>query len=38
MSRSQKKGPYVHPKLMKKIREMNEKGEKSPSKPGAGLL
>ncbi|OAA30862.1 30S ribosomal protein S19 [Kosmotoga arenicorallina S304] len=32
MSRSQKKGPYVHPKLMKKIREMNEKGEKKPIK------
>ncbi|MBO8166470.1 MAG: 30S ribosomal protein S19 [Thermotogae bacterium] len=32
MSRSQKKGPYVHPKLMKKIREMNEKGEKKPLK------
>ncbi|BCV24281.1 MAG TPA: 30S ribosomal protein S19 [Firmicutes bacterium] len=28
MSRSAKKGPYVHPSLMKKIKEMNEKREK----------
>ncbi|KUK82948.1 MULTISPECIES: 30S ribosomal protein S19 [Petrotoga] len=28
MGRSLKKGPYVHPSLIKKIREMNEKGEK----------
>lgn len=28
MSRSAKKGPYVHPSLLKKIREMNEKREK----------
>lgn len=28
MGRSLKKGPYVDPKLMKKIEEMNEKGEK----------
>lgn len=28
MSRSIKKGPYVHEKLLKRIREMNEKGEK----------
>jgi len=28
MSRSLKKGPYVNPKLLKKIEEMNEKGEK----------
>ena len=28
MSRSIKKGPYVQPKLLKRIREMNEKGEK----------
>jgi len=28
MGRSLKKGPYVDPKLLKKIREMNEKGEK----------
>lgn len=27
MGRSLKKGPYVHPSLLKKIREMNEKGE-----------
>jgi len=28
VSRSAKKGPYVHPSLIKKIREMNEKREK----------
>ena len=28
MSRSIKKGPYVQPKLLKRIKEMNEKGEK----------
>ena len=28
MGRSLKKGPYVDPKLLKKMREMNEKGEK----------
>ena len=28
MSRSIKKGPYVQPKLLKRLREMNEKGEK----------
>lgn len=28
MSRSIKKGPYVQPKLLKRIREMNAKGEK----------
>ena len=28
MSRSIKKGPYVQPKLLKRVREMNEKGEK----------
>lgn len=28
MSRSKKKGPYVDPKLIEKIREMNRKGEK----------
>ncbi len=28
MGRSLKKGPYVDPKLLKKIREMNERGEK----------
>ena len=28
MSRSIKKGPFVQPKLLKRIREMNEKGEK----------
>jgi small subunit ribosomal protein S19 len=28
VSRSLKKGPYVHPSLSKKIEEMNRKGEK----------
>ncbi|HEY8495755.1 MAG TPA: 30S ribosomal protein S19 [Limnochordales bacterium] len=28
MGRSSKKGPYAHPSLLKKIREMNESGEK----------
>ena len=28
MSRSLKKGPYIAPKLLKKIEEMNDKGEK----------
>jgi small subunit ribosomal protein S19 len=29
MGRSLKKGPYVSPKLMKKIEAMNERGDKS---------
>ncbi len=28
MGRSLKKGPYVDPKLLKRVRELNEKGEK----------
>ena len=28
MSRSLKKGPFVEPKLLKKIEEMNQRGEK----------
>ena len=28
MSRSIKKGPFVQPKLLKRFKEMNEKGEK----------
>jgi small subunit ribosomal protein S19 len=28
MSRSTKKGPYIHPSLMKKIKALNEKREK----------
>lgn len=28
MSRSKKKGPFIHPSLLKKIKELNEKGEK----------
>ncbi len=32
MSRSKKKGPFIHPKLLRKIKELNEKGEKRPIK------
>ncbi|HAA85300.1 MAG TPA: 30S ribosomal protein S19 [Kosmotogaceae bacterium] len=32
MSRSKKKGPYIHPKLLKRVKELNEKGEKRPIK------
>jgi small subunit ribosomal protein S19 len=28
MSRSARKGPYCHPKLLKKIEALNKKGEK----------
>ena len=28
MSRSVKKGPFVHPKLLARIQQMNEKNEK----------
>jgi small subunit ribosomal protein S19 len=28
MSRSLKKGPYIHPKLLKRIEEMNVRGER----------
>ena len=28
MGRSSKKGPYVHPKLLKKVDAMNKTGEK----------
>ena len=28
ISRSTKKGPFVQPKLLKRVKEMNEKGEK----------
>ena len=28
MSRSLKKGPYTFPRLLKKVRELNEKGKK----------
>ena len=30
MSRSISKGPFVHPKLMKKVEAMNKKGVKNP--------
>ena len=29
MSRSLKKGPYIEPKLLKRVEEMNESGKKS---------
>ena len=33
MARSLKKGPYIHPSLVKKINAMNEKNEKKVIKP-----
>ena len=33
MSRSTKKGPFVQPVLLKRVQEMNEKGEKRILKP-----
>ncbi len=35
MSRSAKKGPYVHPKLLKKIDKMRKAGQKQPIKTWA---
>jgi len=32
MARSSKKGPYVDPKLMKKVEKLNESGQKRPIK------
>lgn len=32
MSRSSKKGPYVDPKLMKKVDDLNRSGQKKPIK------
>jgi len=32
MARSKKKGPFVHPKLLKRVKDMNAKGEKKPLK------
>ncbi|MCK5318285.1 MAG: ribosomal protein S19 family protein, partial [Anaerolineales bacterium] len=29
MSRSLKKGPFIDPKLLKKVEEMNERGDKT---------
>ena len=29
MSRSTKKGPYVQPKLLERVQQMNERGEKT---------
>jgi small subunit ribosomal protein S19 len=37
MSRSLKKGPYIHYKLEEKIEKMNESGNKNVIKPGQGL-
>ena len=36
MSRSTKKGPFVAPELMKRVLEMNEKGEKIEEKVPVG--
>ena len=35
MSRSSKKGPYVDPKLLKKVARLNEAGQKKPIKTWA---
>ncbi|HHI80297.1 MAG TPA: 30S ribosomal protein S19 [Planctomycetes bacterium] len=35
MSRSIKKGPYIHPKVLKKVRDMESKGKKEPVKTWA---
>ncbi len=35
MSRSTKKGPYVEPKLLKKVQKLNTAGEKKPIKTWA---
>ncbi len=35
MSRSSKKGPYIDPKLLKKVMQQKEKGDKSPIKTWA---
>ena len=35
MSRSLKKGPYVHPKLLRKVLSANETGDKNPIKTWA---
>ena len=35
MGRSIKKGPYVQPVLLKRVKEMNEAGEKRVLKPGS---
>ncbi|MBD3360342.1 30S ribosomal protein S19 [Candidatus Peregrinibacteria bacterium] len=35
MSRSSKKGPYVDPKLLKKVEKLNETGQKKPIKTWA---
>ncbi|MEK7672521.1 MAG: 30S ribosomal protein S19 [Patescibacteria group bacterium] len=32
MSRSSKKGPYIDPKMMKKVEKVNETGQKKPIK------
>jgi len=35
MSRSTKKGPYIEPKLLKKVQKLNTAGEKKPIKTWA---
>jgi small subunit ribosomal protein S19 len=35
MSRSTKKGPYIEPKLLKKVQKLNSAGEKKPIKTWA---
>ncbi len=35
MSRSIKKGPYIHPKVLKKVRDMDAQGKKAPVKTWA---
>ncbi len=35
MSRSIKKGPYIHPKVLKKVRDMDSQGKKVPVKTWA---
>jgi small subunit ribosomal protein S19 len=35
MSRSIKKGPYIHPKVLKRVRDMESKGKKEPVKTWA---
>jgi len=38
MSRSTKKGPFVEPKLMKRVEAINKSGEKAIIRHGPGLL
>jgi len=38
MGRSLKKGPFADPKLLDKVDQLNEKGEKRIIKPGLAVL